>query len=74
MQNLFTHLTDGAAESLTGGTKPSWGESNGSDPSNGTGSNAGGTREPATHAGKSEYVVESGDVNGNHWGWAADNG
>ena len=63
MSTLYTSLSASDAQELRGGE---------SSPSNGTGSNAGGTRTPASEAGFSE---EKGSIptytgKGNHFGWS----
>jgi len=62
MNQLFTSLTATDAQELCGREFT---------PSNGTGSNAGGLRAPATQAGYSEEKGRIPDYagNGNHWGW-----
>jgi hypothetical protein len=62
MNSLFSTLSASEAQELRGGEFI---------PSNGTGSNAGGTRNPASEAGYSEEKGRIPDYtgNGNHWGW-----
>jgi hypothetical protein len=63
MNNLFTSLSACDAQELRGGEIS---------PSNGTGTNAGGLRTPATEAGFSEEKGRIPDYTGSgkHWGWA----